>query len=72
MKLEILKKIGLFLVDIHSQHENLLVKHENFQLELIDIFAKNQFSDFNKYIIKYHQLFKEYNDTKLDIEDSKF
>jgi DNA repair protein RecN (Recombination protein N) len=40
--LDVLKKLGNQLMDIHSQHETLLLGNERFQLRLIDSFAGNQ------------------------------
>lgn len=40
--LEVLRKIGTRLMDIHSQHETLLIGNEDFQLRLIDSFAGNE------------------------------
>jgi DNA repair protein RecN (Recombination protein N) len=40
--LETLKKIGLFLMDVHSQHDSLLLTTNTFQLQVIDFFAGNQ------------------------------
>lgn len=37
--LDIMKRIGAMLLDIHSQHENLLPGQQAFQLRLIDVFA---------------------------------
>lgn len=39
--LDILKEIAPFLLDIHSQHETLLLKDGGFQLQLLDYFANN-------------------------------
>ncbi|MBS1487492.1 MAG: DNA repair protein RecN [Bacteroidetes bacterium] len=39
--LDVLKKIGARLMDIHSQHETLELSKHRFQLELIDSFAAN-------------------------------
>jgi len=38
--LAVLKELGEHLIDIHSQHETLLLKETSFQFELIDAFAK--------------------------------
>lgn len=40
--LETLKRIGLFLMDVHSQHDSLLLTTNAFQLQVIDLFAGNQ------------------------------
>jgi DNA repair protein RecN (Recombination protein N) len=39
--LDVLKKIGSLLMDIHSQHETLQLGNQSFQLRLIDTFADN-------------------------------
>ena len=39
--LEVLKKIGLRLMDVHSQHETLELGGQQFQLRLIDAYAGN-------------------------------
>ena len=40
--LEVLRKIGSRLMDVHSQHETLELGERSFQLELIDSFAANE------------------------------
>ncbi len=40
--LEVMRKIGSRLMDIHSQHETLELGRQHFQLELIDSFAGNE------------------------------
>lgn len=40
--LEVMRKIGSRLMDIHSQHETLELGKQYFQLELIDAFAGNE------------------------------
>lgn len=42
VNLNVLKALGDKLVDIHSQHENLLLKDASFQLAVVDYFAGNQ------------------------------
>ncbi len=37
-----LKDLGEKLIDIHSQHQNLLLNKENFQLNVVDILAHDQ------------------------------
>lgn len=39
--LAVLKELGDLLIDIHSQHENLLLKDFSFQLKVVDTIAKN-------------------------------
>jgi DNA repair protein RecN (Recombination protein N) len=40
--LEVMKRVGSLLMDIHSQHETLLLGNQTFQLKLIDAYAENQ------------------------------
>lgn len=49
-----LKLLGESLIDIHSQHQNLLLAKENFQLNVLDILAKNQ-ADLREYTDVYQQ-----------------
>jgi DNA repair protein RecN (Recombination protein N) len=48
--LNVLKELGDQLIDIHSQHETLLLKETNFQFELVDAFAQTAqlFADYKK------------------------
>ena len=39
--LQQMKELGDMLIDIHSQHQNLLLQKENFQLSVLDIMAHN-------------------------------
>ena len=39
--LEVMKKLGTHLMDVHSQHDTLALKDNSFQLYLIDYFADN-------------------------------
>ena len=39
--LSLLKELGDKLIDIHSQHQNLLLNKENFQLGILDIIGNN-------------------------------
>jgi DNA repair protein RecN (Recombination protein N) len=40
--LDTLRRIGTFLMDIHSQHDTLLLGDPAFQLNIIDLYASNQ------------------------------
>jgi len=40
--LEVMKRIGNLLMDIHSQHETLQLGQQTFQLKLVDAFAENR------------------------------
>ncbi|MFZ6012103.1 MAG: AAA family ATPase, partial [Bacteroidota bacterium] len=40
--LDVMRKIGNLLLDIHSQHETLQLGNQSFQLQLVDAYAENQ------------------------------
>lgn len=52
--LNVLKELGLRLVDIHSQHHNILLGNNIFQLQVVDTFAKNNVL-FESYQDSFHQ-----------------
>ena len=53
------RELGEQLVDIHSQHQNLLLQKDDFQLNVVDIIANN-----NKELQQYRTTYREYSDTK--------
>ena len=59
--LNVLKELGDRLIDIHSQHETLLLKETNFQFELVDAFAQttNLFTDYKKQFSALQKLRKQ-------------
>lgn len=61
--LALLKELGENLVDIHSQHQNLLLNKHDFQLGVVDILANN-----NELLAEYKDSFEKYQETikKLD------
>ena len=42
VSLSMLKELGEQLVDVHSQHQNLLLQKQDFQLNVVDIIANDQ------------------------------
>lgn len=61
-----MKKLGEMLVDVHSQHQNLLLRTEDFQLTIVDIIAKNE-----ELLKEYQNEFKAYNILRKEIESMK-
>lgn len=59
VSLQTMKEIGSQLVDIHSQHDSLLLTDADFQLRLLDEIAQN-----NELLADYRTCFTEYNDIK--------
>lgn len=41
VSLNVLKELGILLIDIHSQHQNLLLADNHFQLKVVDVMAQN-------------------------------
>ncbi len=37
-----MKELGEQLIDVHSQHQNLLLNKEDFQLNVLDVLASNE------------------------------
>ncbi len=52
-----MKAIGECLIDVHSQHQNLLLNQEDFQLNIIDIIAQSQ-----KQLVLYSQAYNHYRE----------
>ena len=65
VQLTMLKEIGEQLIDVHSQHKNLLLGKEDFQMNVIDIIAKN-----DDLISDYKKEYKEYNALCKKLEDA--
>ena len=69
-QLPLLKELGEQLIDVHSQHQNLLLNKEDFQLNVLDIIAKD-----NDELKIYKQIYKEYKSVETAlakaIEESK-
>lgn len=70
VKLEVLKTLGDYLVDIHSQHDSMLMMNASFQLEMLDAIAQNQKEQGDYKIVfgEYQQLKKERDTLKKQLE----
>lgn len=64
--LNLMKELGEQLIDIHSQHQNLLLQKQDFQLSVVDIIAKNQ--NLLAQCKKEHVL---YNESKYKLQQAK-
>ncbi len=64
--LQTMKEIGNLLVDIHSQHDSLLLTDADFQLKLLDDIAQN-----GEILSKYQAEYGSYNALKRKLNDLK-
>ena len=63
VQLTLMRELGEMLVDIHSQHQNLLLQKENFQLNVVDIIAHDEQERKN-----YQESFKAYQKAHADLK----
>ena len=63
VSLAILKQLGERLIDIHSQHQNLLLNTESFQLRVLDILSEDK-----SIRQQYNEAYRYYRDTAARLE----
>ncbi len=59
-----MKELGEQLIDVHSQHQNLLLNKEGFQLNVLDILSHN-----DEQLVTYQSLYKEWKQAQQDLEE---
>lgn len=64
--LTILKELGERLIDVHSQHQNLLLNKQDFQLSVVDIIAGD-----NRCLTDYRQSYESYRQKQAQLEAVK-
>lgn len=64
--LDVLKQFGDYLMDVHSQHDTLLLGSMAYQLSILDAFASNQ-----EALKKYQNAFKKYKETQQQLAIKK-
>ena len=71
--LTMLKELGDQLMDVHSQHQNLLLNKQDFQLNVVDILANDskELEDYQQCFANYQQKMKELNQLREEIERNK-
>ena len=69
----LMKELGDRLIDIHSQHQMLMLNDNSFQLNIIDSFAGTSLprNDYNAAFAIFKKLQKEYNELKEKSEKNK-
>ena len=58
-----MKELGELLIDVHSQHQNLLLNKEGFQLNVLDILSHNE-----EALSAYQNIFGEWKEAQKDLE----
>ena len=64
VQLSMLKELGEKLVDVHSQHQNLLLNKQDFQLGVVDIFAADE-----QELAQYQQTYNSYHATRKALDE---
>ena len=64
--LSMLKELGEQLVDVHSQHQNLLLNKQDFQLSVVDIIAKDA-----QELTNYQQTYSQLQTAKSQLQELK-
>lgn len=66
VNLTVLRELAMRLVDIHSQHQNLLLADPSYQLRIIDNLAGNNelLETYRKHYHDYQAVLKKYSDTR--------
>ena len=64
--LTVLKELGEQLMDVHSQHQNLLLNKQDFQLSVVDIIAKDA-----KELADYQQTYSQLLTAKSQLQELK-
>lgn len=73
VSLQLLRTISNQLIDIHSQHQNLLIERSDFQLQVLDIISKNkeQLSDYQSAFKEYNVILQQLNDLQQSLNRSR-
>ena len=73
VNLNVLRDLGMKLIDIHSQHQNLLLGDNMFQLKVVDEFARHEdlLKKYEKSYYKYRKLDQQYEELTGKAEQSK-
>ena len=59
-----MKELGEQLIDVHSQHQNLLLNKEGFQLNVLDLLAHDEDE-----LSKYQSFYREWKQVRQDLEN---
>ena len=73
VQLALLKELGEHLIDIHSQHQNLLLQKDDFMLSIVDVIAHNSTlrGQFDTLYARQHECRKQLDSLKERIEKNR-
>ena len=73
VQLSLLKELGDRLVDVHSQHQNLLLNKQDFQLSVVDIIADDAqaLGDYRQTFASYQAARRQLDELREDIERNR-
>ena len=71
--LQLMRELGERLVDVHSQHQNLLLNKENFQLGVVDVLAGShkQLADYREAYQQHREAVKALEQLQADISQNR-
>lgn len=71
--LALMRELGEQLIDVHSQHQNLLLSKEDFQLNVVDIIARDrqQLADYRAAFAEYHSAQRRLEELREQIATSR-
>ncbi len=81
VQLSLLKDFSSMIIDIHSQHQNLELSNNLFQIKVVDLFAKNEdivnkyfaeYTDFKQLDQQYKKLLEKTESSKADLDYFQF
>ena len=79
--LQIMKELGVYILDIHSQHQTLTLKNSDFQLSLLDVMCASQdckneyrqeYTIYKKHKAELHALEEQERKDKADLDYHQF
>lgn len=68
VKLDLLKAFSSKVIDIHSQHQSLLINKSNYQLQLIDTLASIKVEDHKNHLEEYNASLNEFKAVKDELD----
>lgn len=73
VQLSVLRELGAHLVDIHSQHQNMILQSEEFRIKALDILAENDttLTQYTSSLAALNTLRSQYRELKGSLEEAR-